>query len=380
MTAAPAQALTLFPELDEPEWPFEPLPHAPYHYIPILQDRPGEMRALQRAQPRVWDRMTPMLVAVGPKDRAKLLTQTQLAAWAKRFAAALGSRPFFIDVMRLDPVQPLANGQAALAYLYDRFRARQVVFVPVVSVDASPAVRQIVRTAAELDHRGAAVRLRLGQAAVPSGTSWFQLLEYVCGDIGVPREAVDVVMDMGWLSPDATLPSDEIGAAIDELAAVGPWRNIVLVATSMPETLASINEGSIGAIPRREWTLWTQIMSANARRRVSFGDYAVQHPRPPAETGPGMRANVRYTADARTVVARGEGLVIQGGGSQYPALCQMIVGLEEFQTGDYSWGDQVIEDCANGGPWSISQHLWRGAGSSHHFRHVTDQLVAMATP
>ena len=79
------------------------------------------------------------------------------------------------------------------------------------------------------------------------------------------------------------------------------------------------------------------------------GDYAVQHPDPPHDENGGgntMRANIRYTDEQLTLIARGQGPVVQAGREQYRELCQMLIEREEFAGRDFSWGDAIIEDCA----------------------------------
>ncbi len=370
----------LFPDPLEAPATFEPLPHGRFQYVPVLQNRWGERRALEEARREAWERMTPLIVAVGPRDPQKALTSTQLEGWTKRFATMLGDHAFFLDVMRLDPLQPLGGAWTALSYLYDRARSRRLAFVPVLPVNAEPRHQELVRAAAELDQRGAALRYNLQQVALPTGMTHARLLAARLQTLGLPEQVVDVILDLGWLSTDANISAADICEVIDEVSSVGPWRNIVLVGTSMPDTLAAISERSLGGLPRLEWDLWTAVTGPTYGRQVSFGDYAIQHPRPPEDSGPGMRANIRYTAINRTVIARGEGSVTQGGNRQYPELCRMITGLDDFETRDYSWGDEVIEACADGGSWSSSQNVWRGAGTSHHLRLVTDQLRAMAGP
>lgn len=95
MCPATMQPSLLFPDLPDASERFEPLPHAPHHYVPILQNRAGELRALEQARSETWTRMTPMIVAVGPRDRRQRLTSTQLAGWAKRLSVALTGHPFF---------------------------------------------------------------------------------------------------------------------------------------------------------------------------------------------------------------------------------------------------------------------------------------------
>ncbi len=357
---------------------FEPLAHGRFQYVPVLQNRWGEMRALEQARPETWAWMTPLIVTVGPKDRGQVLTPTQLAAWVKRLALVLQDHVWYLDIMRLAPLQALGGGWTALSYLYDRARSRHLTFVPVLPVTAGPGHQSLVRAAAAQDRRGAALRYDLQHTVLPAGMTHARLLADRRAALDLPGRDLDVILDLGWLSPDVTISAADICAVIDDVLGIGPWRNVILVGTSMPDTLAAIGEWSLGGLRRSEWALWVEVTGPRYRRQASFGDYAIQHPQPPDATGPGMRANIRYTVTDRTVIARGEGSVTQGGARQYPELCRMITSLTDFEARDYSWGDAIIEECASGGPWSSSQGIWRGAGTSHHLRLVVDQLRAMA--
>jgi Beta protein len=138
-----------------------------------------------------------------------------------------------------------------------------------------------------------------------------------------------------------------------------------------------VDEGTIGELPRREWELWSAMKRLSSGRVPTFGDYVVQHPEPPRDDirgGPGMRANIRYTLHGSTLIARGRGSVIQEGREQYRELCQQLFGTPEFSGPDFSWADAEIAACARGEIQPGWQNHWRGAGSSHHFRLVIDQL------
>jgi hypothetical protein len=87
-----------------------------------------------------------------------------------------------------------------------------------------------------------------------------------------------------------------------------------------------------------------------------------------------MRANIRYTVEQLTLVARGHGPVVQAGREQYRELCRMLIEREEFAGREFSLGDAIIEDCATGLCEPGAQALWRGAGTSHHLRQATDQV------
>jgi hypothetical protein len=114
----------------------------------------------------------------------------------------------------------------------------------------------------------------------------------------------------------------------------------------------------------------------------AFGDYAIQNPEPPADDvgGNTMRANIRYTTATETLVARGRGPVNQEGPEQYRGLCQQLMARTEFAGPAYSWGDEVIDNCARSPAEPEGQNLWRGAGTSHHLRAISEQLASRPRP
>jgi hypothetical protein len=126
--------------------------------------------------------------------------------------------------------------------------------------------------------------------------------------------------------------------------------------------------------------LWCALTELGLSRRPTFGDYAIQNPDPPLDdqpSGPGQRANIRYTTDAATLAPRAVGAVIQEGAEQYRQLCRQLVAQPEFAGADFSWGDLQIAECADGVGEPGWQNRWRGAGTSHHLRHVVDQLARL---
>lgn len=342
---------------------------SPRHYVPVLQDRAGEMDALRRAQRAVWGRMTPVIVVVGPKTG--LLTQGAASGRAKRVADALGDHAFFVDTLRVNRAQGVGT-TSCLEYVFQRLRGRGARFIPVADL-SDPASHRTVGAAAAVDHRGVGLRVRLDRIST-SLTPVPTVVATTLAALRVTDEETHLLLDLGYLPPDQDVDVEMVGSIVMEWVDSGAWRTVTVIGTSMPQTLRMVNEGSLGGLPRREWTTWCDLRARGLE--VNYGDYAVQHPVPPEDTGPGMRANIRYTLPNRTVIVRGVGPVTQGIGSgAYADLARQLWELPDFATRDYSWGDEVIEECALGRYPRSSQLLWRGAGTSHHLQVVIDQLA-----
>ncbi len=249
--------------------------------------------------------------------------------------------------------------------------------MPVLRLNNRHSQVQLIRDAALLDGRGVALRYPLLTAALPEGQSLESVIKESLRAVEVEVTGADLLIDLAYLPPEQDIRAEDVMRAVDELAGFGTWRSIALLGTSMPSMLGGvITQGTVGEIPRREWELWSALGQCGPRRMPSYGDYVIQHPSPPQDGGgPSMRANIRYTTGNATVVARGQGPVVTEGREQYRELCQQLVDRPEFAGRDYSWGDEQIADCASGTMEPGSNNAWRGAGSSHHLRWVTDQLT-----
>lgn len=362
--------------LIQPE-PLDPLPVTSGRYVAALQNKSGELRALLNASAETWERLTPIVQFVGPKERP--VSATSVTNWVKKVGTAVGSHPVYLDVMRLDATSAVTittGERPVLAHIFDAARKRGMRFVPVVRVGESTKPHiDLVSDAADQDGHGVALRYQFREVLPPDGMSHSRYVEAHLSRVRSEAETADLLVDLEYIDPDDDLNGGDVAGVLAELLAVGPWRSVVVLGTSMPSMLSCVPEGSIGSLARREWEVWSQLEHTGLPRMPAFGDYAVQYPRPPqAGGGASMRANIRYTAEEATLVARGRGPVSQEGNEQYRDLCRQLAARSEFTGRDYSWGDATIADCAAGSVAPGAQNVWRGAGTSHHLQFVTNQL------
>jgi hypothetical protein len=379
-TSSPTQIPLLKPQR------LDPLPVDDRHYVVVLQSKTGERDALLHASSTTWERLTPLIEVVGPKNPKPPLTRASVAAWIKRVADAVGTHPLYLDILRLEPTLAVAgkNGEEpVLGRMYAEARKRRMRFVPVAHVSESTKSHlQLVGQAVLEDGNGVALRYRMRKVTPSAGLGHDDVLRAHLLDLEVAVEEADLLVDLEYLDEDVEVDPEDIARGLREMCEVGEWRSLVVIGTSMPKMLSRVKEGTLGAIPRREWDLWSGLAQCDLRRMPAFGDYAVQNPEPPADDvgGNTMRANIRYTTATETVVARGRGPVSQEGKEQYRWLCQQLVARAEFAGSAYSWGDAVIDDCARGAAEPEAQNLWRGAGTSHHLCAVSEQLASRPRP
>jgi hypothetical protein len=357
--------------LMRPEW-FQPVPPSTGHYVATLQSLPGERDALLHASAETWAHLTPLIQIVRPKTakREQLLRQ-RVAGWVKKVADVIGEHPCFLDILRLNPTNQTITREGnrpVLAVIHEEARRRGMAFVPVLRLRDALSTMSEIAIAAAADARGIALRYPVLGTASADGRSTEAVINEALDAVEVDIVGVDLILDLGFLSEDAELHAEDLAPMVKNLVSIGDWRSVVLLGSSMPPSLGGgiVAEGTIGRLARREWDLWRSVTALDFGRHITYGDYAVQNPNPPLEdqpSGPGQRANLRYTIDDATLVPRASGAVIQEGAEQYRQLCRQLVAQPEFAGRDFTWGDYKIAKCADGigGPgW---QNRWRGAGT-----------------
>jgi hypothetical protein len=370
------------PTLDLHEW-FVPVPTGSTHYVAVMKNKAGELDALQHASAETWGHLTPLIEIVGRKTPPETYKGQTVSNWLKRVAEAVGHHPCFLDIVRLRASHPATSKDGTcpvLSLIHAAARQHHLACVPVFRPSDGASEIGLIRNAVLCAGRGVAIRYPLLGLALREGQTPETVIKAILATVEVEITGSDLLIDLGYLSPEIDLRAHDIAPSVDELVAIGDWRSVVLLGTSMPSMLGGvIPEGTVGELPRREWELWSALRRSPPQRMPTYGDYVIQHPRAPEDDsggGPNMRANIRYTATAATVIARGRGPYPEEGKEQYRGLCRKLVARPEFAGRAYSWGDEQIADCASGALDPGSNNAWRGAGSSHHLRLVTEQITA----
>lgn len=365
-----------------PDW-FRPVPGGSDHYVPALQALPGELAALEHASRETWAHLTPLIQARGPKTpRTVPFRHEAVKDWCKKIGVAVRAQPCFLDTLRLAPTHPTTTNAGELPLLsvfHAAARKRGLKFVPVLKLNSKRPEVNIVRNSCLIDGRGVAIRYCPQKLALPAGQTLKNLLEARLAEVEVDPTGSDLLIDLGFLSEDTDVAAEDIAILVNDLTTIGEWRSVVLLGTSMPSSLGGgvVQEGTVGRLPRREWELWSALRASGVPRLPTFGDHGVQHPDPPSEgksSGPGLRANIRYTTDVVTLIPRAVGPVVTEGSEQYRGLCRKLMAQPEYAGQNFTWGDSLISDCASGIGEPGWQEHWRGAGTSHHLRHVVEQL------
>lgn len=347
-------------------------------YVPHLQDHAGELLALRSliaTDAAVLDAVTPVLQLVGGKKRE--LSRAAIKGHIERIAGGIGAdRLFYLDFLRADPARklPTRSGEITAAEMAYRYaREQELSFIPVAWTTSRAAHVNATANAAVSDGRGLALRHRVLRNTSAAGIPIDELLASCLADLRLPANETDLLLDFEYLDEDVEVSPARVARLAAKAATVGSWRRIVLSGSSVPKTMGCVPEDGSRMLERREWALWLAL-PAELRGRLDFGDHGIQHPTPPKDGGPGMRANIRYTLPDAHLVVRGRGDVRVEGAAQYAELCRRVVTSGHFAGPSYSWGDELIQRCADSQMTPGDQTMWRAAGTAHHLRVLSEQV------
>lgn len=371
---------------------YKPLPTTSRSYVPVLQDLLGERTALSHASDPAWARMTPLLELV-PRGA---WSHQALKNHVREVSGVMEQHPCYVDFKKADPaglVETTKGARPIAELAYEAARGRGLCFMPVAWTHSDDRHLGLVADAVDVDGHGLAIRHRVGGVA-RTGRTLNQQLTAVLDRVAVLPADVDLIIDLEYLDPDGLPATSWVAALLKSAVSLGPWRSVVLVATSVPPTFGRglVAENSTKELPRQEWTLWRAVDEA-VQFPVAFGDYGVQNPIPPPDPAPvGPWANIRYTHEGALLVARGENVRVTGP-DQYLTLSRWVASHPSFDGPKLSYGDAEIARLAQQRVFAqsvpaafevdedqvrASLSYWRGVGMSHHLEVVSRQLEQLA--
>ena len=324
--------------------------------------------ALEQISAEAWASLTPYLRVVPPGLRRRRDDDPRPDEIA-RLARVTGERIVYLDAAgsprRSPRLAPL--GITYVRDVYEVAVASNLAFVPVYPFRRPDLVDTVASFASDF---GAGVLVTADSAlTLGTGRLYAEIRDEV-RTFGVEPSRLDALVDLGYIPPG----SSEAGSAVwllQQVMAAAPWRSVVLVGTSIPDSVASeVPSGSLGGIERRELGLY-QAVQAKVGPGLRFGDYAVQHPVPPTPAPvPKMHASIRYTAGPFTYVSRGErplGTVPRDDRpGEYREVAERLLALPPFMGLDCCWGDKFVEDLASGRTTARSQYWMRAVATCHH--------------
>jgi len=350
------------------------------HYVPILKGKLGEFNALYELQDQIKDKITPLIEAppiplnYDTGDPSKTVDEhiKNFIPNIKKYWGTVNSA--FVD-LNFIPDNKGSNGRHPLDNVFRQARTENLSLIPVTGLYRDDDYQLAVKEITHEDGRGVCIRI------LPSDieneeldASIVELIEA----LNVSKFETDLIIDLKEIQKDQIgLLVRSVRDVIRNLSNPKDWRTLTLVATAFPQTMAGFEPNTVSLTNRVEWQLWTTLLHNIAKipRMPTFGDYTVVHPEL-LEIDPRIMqlgAKIKYTFDNDWIIVKGTSIKT-GGTEQNRELCKNLTNLKEYSKPEFSWGDQFIQDCANGTRGVGNQTNWVSVGVNHHITFVVKQL------
>lgn len=352
-------------------------------YVPILKGKAGEYNALAEASGTVQAGTLPLIEAL---PVGKETVEETCVSTLQALSGGWGT-PVALDAVYLDPATPLSSGLLPLEALADEARTRSITALPVLRVDDDPSVWAAAATVTARDGAGVVVRLG-GDPLQEDITDLDDALDALYTAVAIVPGDVDLVIDLGGVTEPgyAALASRIARDLITGLKDVAAWRSLTVASGGFPADLSAVPTNSTALLPRTDARLWATLTGRTLPRDVDYGDYAIQHPGPPASGGRGPAPQIRYAVglDWRIRKAKAKD---RRGHKQFYDICADVVASGEYSGSSFSWGDEQVDLAARSAPAGApalrttgNATTWRAIGTSHHLALVSDRLATLGAP
>lgn len=346
-----------------------------YLYVPALRMKAGELQGLRDLANDVAAGVLPRLI-VPPAGERDDTTQLQLFEGRSLpdISSPLNShwrgREVLVEATHLAAEYNRDDIEQWLPGMFDRARASGSMPIPLVQMRDLIA-GDVVCYQACIDR---SADLQFGIVISSSDIDDQEALSktlHALTCLGLSAQNCLVIAD--FHDADLSLPgivAPIIGAALEALQVLAPWKQVVFQGTNYPEKNPADEKLSC-LVARSEWSAWKQAVAfdPSTADHLLFGDYAADCATLVFGKGGGSPIrHYRYATRDDWYVARGASSGTHD--EVMREVCQRILNSGHFAGREFSSADDFIFLTAKGRAGPGSATTWRAINTTHHITRV----------
>lgn len=363
-------------------------------YVPILKAKKGEFDAYKNLPRAVQLNTFPIFEL--PQLTSKMLESSTYSAVSNPYEyfvnkCALGlsssvSVPTLgVDIHSWAPNSTIESGEHILSTFTSALTTQGCEVVPVVGYDRweDEEYSTVLKLLSQTKER---FIIRLDSFAFEDMVEedlFIENLEDIITSMGLDTSKCSVVLDFGDISKRSIIEIEEqVDTALSMLSDYHfNFISIVgcSVTTDINGMVPTIN--STGLVVRKELKVWKSVKTFNPDMKFVFGDYGIANPNvADGLIAPDANGKIRYTISDSYFVVRGYSRRQGEKGAQMHGLCQSLIDSGYYCGADFSWGDGMIEKCANhekikGRVFVGNPTSWVSIDTTHHMTFVTNEIL-----
>lgn len=335
-------------------------------YIPILRWKAGEKNCLEHLSPDISRQIIPFVEVspptVSPKDDEEA-AEKKLTKLFPSFNTSWENKPFYLYLT--DSWYTDADSPEQISEIYeDLFWAiNHPKAIPAFDITDEINISNAMGLTAT---NGVCLRV--------SGNN-FELLNQSLNDYveksWITPQNTDLLIDLKYIDANIYPPKAVLTTAISDIPNISDYRRIIIASCSFPKDVSNLRSDIVNEFKRHEIEIHK--ISLDLENKFAFNyvyaDYGSMNLNG-ATFAPYMVPNfkIKYsTADKYLVV---KGLSLKKGGLELPNVmtgCRLLVNHPQYSGENFSYGDKIIADTANGtNTKSGSLTNWVGYSFNHH--------------
>ena len=317
-------------------------------YLVTLGIRPAELSGLKELPGSTKDRLTPLVLL------APWLATTPLSRALDKFEEAYPLRPYFIDIDKYYQVNDNINEAKELWQILSAKPADLEAWWELLSdyPNANPCLlmadqpvekaREQIAWARE-NNRSFCLRMNLADGVGSGIPQWMPQLVAELAAEGANDYAV--VFEFGWVEDSLLVAALASGYTNSFFSSIPPQIPVAVSCTSFPKDFTIFDGTSFCNFSNRD--LLAQVQQGTNHPRIIYGDWGTTKPRSYGHAST-PKNRIDYPTDGSWVIARDN-----------QANIDFQVAAERIRNSGYwsgslgIWGEQLIDDTANGQAFAI---------------------------
>ncbi|MBN3216401.1 beta family protein [Pectobacterium polaris] len=358
-------------------------------YIPILKAKKGEFEAIDNLQSnhQVMKHMLPIFeipILTKKQRKSKKYAEVKnpveffLNNCALSLSESMRGHDMGLDISRWAPNSSIESGEHVLSHLIGALAKYSGNIIPVVGYDRweddeySTTLKVISQSQSEFI-------IRLNSFAFEDMIEedpFFETLDDIISSLDLMPEQCSVLLDFEDVTKVSIVDLNEkLQRAISALTHYN-FKFLTIAGSSIAGDINGMvpEKNSQGIVIRKEVKVWKAFKKFHPSLNLIFGDYGIVSPTVSDEIiSPNANGKIRYTIDDSLFVVRGYSRATGKKGSQMQDLSKVLVSTSHYKGREFSWGDKMIDECANE-KFVGSTTNWVSIDTTHHATHVVSEI------
>lgn len=314
-------------------------------YIPILRWKTGEKNCLERLSENTAKKTIPFIEVSPPSDStSEEDAQKKLQKLINSFNTSWNNKPFYLYLSQDWYINIDSTDQ--IFEIFDN------IYTGINHPEAIPAFD----ISDEVNISNAKNLIKKNGICLRVSGNDFEgldkMLDKYVDSSWISPENTDLLLDLKYIGKEIYPHKAALTTAISDIPNIANYRRIIVASCSFPADISGIPSNTIEEIVRHEVSIHD--LCLKLQKTFSFNyvysDYGPMNLNEVAFVlGMSPKFKIKYTTPDKYLVIKG--LTVKKGGLDLPNIipcCKQLVKHTEFSGANFSYGDKIISDIANG--------------------------------